>query len=350
MHLFPPNLEGNLEKSHEHFMSLAILEAKKGLGYTSPNPAVGAVIVKNGNIISTGYHKKAGGWHAEREAILNAGGIDLADAILYVTLEPCCHTGRTLPCTDLIIERKVGTVVFGSYDTDDRVRNKSMKILENAGVKVIPSILKEQCDRLNSIYFFNKEFNRPYIILKAALTLDGKIATASNNSKWISNEKSRLLVHKLRSRVSGIVCGGNTYRVDSPKLTCRLAGFETKILKRIIFSNSIQPTGDDIIINNEISSNPDSFIKVCKENEIDSILVEGGGDIYTWFINNNLVDYIYLFYKPSFLGKDGVSVFNKTGTKNISELNDFNINKSEIIDDNISIELYRGNTKYLPEL
>jgi diaminohydroxyphosphoribosylaminopyrimidine deaminase / 5-amino-6-(5-phosphoribosylamino)uracil reductase len=328
----------NLDKK---YMTLALTEAKKGLGFTNPNPMVGAVIVKNNQILATGYHKVFGEDHAEIDAIQKLNPDQLRDATIYVTLEPCCHHAKTPPCTDTIIKSGIKEVVIASLDEDPRVKNKSVKILKKAGIKVRTGILEKEAKELNYIYFFNKKNNRPYIILKAALTLDGKIATHTGHSKWISNEKCRAIVQQLRSQVSAIVVGRHTWEKDQPRLNCRLPGFEKKQIKKIILSSNVE--GINLNLCREAAgvsvSSPSAFLSYCQTHQIDSVLVEGGGQVYTWFLENNLVDKMYLFYKPSFLGTDGIPVFTKTGIDTIPQLNEFKVVQTQIIENNILVEL-----------
>lgn len=337
-----------MKLNDNYYMSLAIMEAEKGAGLTNPNPAVGAVIVKNNKIISKGYHKKCGDFHAERNAVINAGDISLEGASIYSTLQPCCHYGKTPPCTEIIIESGIKNVIYGSSDPDERVKDKSDSILLNAGLNVKSGVLKKECDSLNNIYFFNKYYKRPLIILKAALTLDGRITSVTNNSKWISNEESRNIVQILRSKVSGIVIGGNTFRTDSPRLNCRLPGYEHKVLKKIIFSDSPFDI-DAVFISKKQSENPSYIYEVCEKNSIDSLIVEGGSEVYSYFIKNKLSDQIVLFYKPSFLG-NGKAVFNDQSITQISDLDEYEITSSKIINNNLMLVMQRRNLKFLPEL
>lgn len=325
---------------HDKFMQIAIDEAKRGLGFTSPNPAVGAVIVINNKVVAKGYHAKAGEFHAERMAIMQAGDLDLSQATLYSTLQPCAHQGRTPSCTSLIIERKIKTVVYGSTDPNPQVSNYSDLSLKEAGIEVISGVLQKECDALNPIYFFSMVHKRPLCILKAALTLDGKIATIENDSKWISNESSRDMVQKLRSRIAGIVVGGATWRHDKPRLNCRIDGFENKHILKIIFSNNLPNDEDYYLINNEASQKPSHVMSDLYAKGIDSLLIEGGSEVYRWFIKNNFVDLVYLFYKPAFMG-EGISVVKSLGFTKVSELNEFAIQETKIIDSNILVILRR---------
>ena len=338
-----------MPKNDEYYMSLAIKQAKKGLGYTSPNPLVGAVIVKDNKILSKGYHEKDGEEHAEVIAINKANKKDLIGATIYVNLEPCCHYGRTPPCTNAIIHAKIKRVVIANRDVDERVNGSGIDILKKANIETRVGILEAKAKELNSIYFFNKINNRPYVVLKAALSLDARIATYKGDSKWISSEACRKIVHKLRLRLKAIAIGKNTVIKDNPQLNCRLENYHDKPIDRLIFSNNkikldcLAPnTGNNYVIDGNISFSRESFIQFCNENTIDSILIEGGGKIYTWFLENNLVDRIFLFYKPAFIGLDGIPVFTKTGIKFISELKNFDIIRTKIIDSNFLVELSSG--------
>ncbi len=335
-----------------YYMRLALDEAKKGMGYTSPNPLVGAIIVKDGEIIGTGYHKKRGENHAEVEAINRVKNIEkLKGSTLYVNLEPCCHYGLTPPCTDAIIKSGIKRVVVANVDCDERVCGKGISVLNYAGIETEVGILSEEDAKLNSIYYFYKKNKRPYIVLKAALTLDGKLATKEGDSKWISNEESRYIVHKLRLRLNSIAVGKKTVLLDKPLLNCRLNNYGDKPINKLVFSrtknenlfSSFAPNpGKNFILDDSITKNRETFIEFCNNQEIDSILVEGGGEIYSWFLSNDLVDRIFLFYKPAFLGKDGKNFYNKTGISLISELEEFEIVRVKKIENNIMIELAKG--------
>lgn len=213
--------KGSEEMTPQDYMRIAIEEAKKGEGFTSPNPLVGAVLVKDGKIIGRDYHHKCGEFHAERNAILNCKE-DLHGASIYVTLEPCCHYGKTPPCTQIILESGITEVYIGSYDPNPKVNGGGIKQLRDAGIKVITEVLKEECDALNPIFFHYIEKKEPYVVLKYAMTADGKIATHTGASKWITGEASRARVQKSRKIYSGIMVGIGTVLADDPMLTCRL--------------------------------------------------------------------------------------------------------------------------------
>ena len=201
-------------------MKHAVELAKKGEGFTNPNPLVGAVIVKDGKIIGEGYHKCYGQLHAERDALKNATE-STEGADIYVTLEPCSHHGKQPPCCEALVEAGIKTVYVGSDDPNPLVSGNGYKYLEDNGVKVIRGILKDECDKLNEIFFHYITNKRPYVIMKAAMSIDGRTASYTGDSKWISNELSRENVHRTRKRVAAIMVGINTVINDNPILNCR---------------------------------------------------------------------------------------------------------------------------------
>ncbi|HOF02146.1 MAG TPA: bifunctional diaminohydroxyphosphoribosylaminopyrimidine deaminase/5-amino-6-(5-phosphoribosylamino)uracil reductase RibD [Spirochaetota bacterium] len=341
-----------MQRKDEFYMSIALAEARKGLGFTSPNPMVGAVIVKNGKIISTGYHKRVGLSHAEIDAINNAPDkTALYGSTMYVNLEPCCHHGRTPPCVEAIIDNKIKSVVIGNLDIDKRVAGKGIAVLNNAGIRAKVGVLAEKDNELNSIYYFYKKNNRPYVVLKAALTLDGKIATVEGDSKWISNDNCRAIVAALRGRLKAVAIGKNTILKDNPRLNCRVDRLEQKPVDKLIFSNKSDEKifsgfapndGRNFIIDKNISKNGNSLFEFCQTKEIDSILVEGGSKVYSWFLKNEIVDRVILFYKPSFLGNDGLSVVGDNNVKTIDQLKEFNVVSAKIVDNNFMIDMSKG--------
>ena len=211
------------KKQDIEYMQRAIALAKKGAGFVNPNPMVGCVVVKDNEIITEGYHEYYGGLHAERNALTNTTA-DCKDATLYVTLEPCCHHGKTPPCTDIIIEKGIKKVVVGLLDPNPLVSGKGISILQDAGIEVVTGVEEDKIKELNKVFLKYIKTKRPYVILKTAMTLDGKIASHTGDSKWITNEKSRQLVHKLRSEMMGIVAGIGTVKADNPMLNCRIEG------------------------------------------------------------------------------------------------------------------------------
>lgn len=205
----------------QRWMRQAIALAQKGVGFVNPNPLVGAVIVKDGVVVGQGYHQRYGGPHAEVHAVRSAN-CDLTGATVYVTLEPCSHHGKTPPCADLLIEQKVGRVVIGSPDPNPLVAGRGAQKLRDAGITVETGFLQDECDAINRVFFHYITTKTPYVVLKTAMSLDGKIATATGESKWITGEVARQDVQHLRHRLAGIMVGINTVLQDDPQLTCRL--------------------------------------------------------------------------------------------------------------------------------
>jgi diaminohydroxyphosphoribosylaminopyrimidine deaminase/5-amino-6-(5-phosphoribosylamino)uracil reductase len=345
--------------TQEEYMKVAINLAKKGRGKTSPNPLVGAVVVKNDRIIGKGYHKKYGEPHAEVNA-LKACKDKAKDATLYVNLEPCCHYGKkTPPCTDTIKKSGIRKVVCATLDPNPQVNGKGIETLRDAGIEVDLGILEEEAKKLNKVYWKFITTGLPFVILKIAQTLDGKIATKLGDSKWITQEDSRRFVHSLRSRVDAVLVGANTVRRDDPELTIHNAKGENPI--RIILDSSGKISENSRVIkkNNNgktiiattnqkteekfhcwgrgLTPVPSSGIQIWKikkgkddkidlvqllkkagENQISSLLVEGGSKVFTSFLKEKLVDKIYYFLSPKILGK-GLDSFGDLGIKKISD-------------------------------
>ncbi|HBE09537.1 MAG TPA: bifunctional diaminohydroxyphosphoribosylaminopyrimidine deaminase/5-amino-6-(5-phosphoribosylamino)uracil reductase RibD, partial [Lachnospiraceae bacterium] len=205
------------------YMERAIELARGGVGAVNPNPLVGAVIVKDDRIIGEGFHRKYGDLHAERDAFKNL--TESADgAEMYVTLEPCCHHGKQPPCVEAIVEYGIKRVYVGSDDPNPLVAGKGIWFLRTHGIEVVTHVMKEECDSLNPVFFHYITKNRPYVVMKYAMTMDGKIATMAGESKWISCENSRRLVHSFRNEFSAIMIGIGTALRDDPMLNCRLEG------------------------------------------------------------------------------------------------------------------------------
>ena len=330
-------------------MQRAIALAKKGAGFVNPNPMVGCVVVKDNEIITEGYHEYYGGFHAERNALTN-NTADCKDATLYVTLEPCCHYGKTPPCTEIIIEKGIKKVVVGLLDPNPLVAGKGIKILEDAGIEVVTGVEVEEIKDLNKVFLKYIKTKRPYVLLKTAMTLDGKIASYTGDSKWITNEKSRQLVHKLRSEMMGIVAGIGTVKADNPMLNCRLEvqqpkansqqpnihqpiriiidtkasiSLESNIVKTANEYKTILAIGQQSTVDSQQtkidelkSLNVD--ILYCEEKDghvdindlmiklgqkgIDSILLEGGATLNAAFLEAGCVDEVYAFIAPKIIG------------------------------------------------
>lgn len=313
------------------FMREAIAEAKKGEGFTNPNPLVGAVIVKDNKIISRGYHERYGEFHAERNAIMNAKE-DIHGSDMYVTLEPCSHYGKQPPCVEAIVEAGIKRVYIGSKDPNPLVSGKGVAYLKKHGIEVYEGVLEEECDKINEIFFHYITKNRPYVISKIAMTADGKIATYTGNSKWITNELSRENVHKTRKRVSAIMVGINTVLSDNPMLDCRCENpknpvrvicdsnlripFDCNIVKtakdiRTIIAtvsddenkiNKLKEYGIEIIVTTGSRVNLSELMEELGQRKIDSILVEGGAQLHWSVLNEGLTDKLQVYIAPKIIG------------------------------------------------
>jgi len=289
-------------------MRRAIELAEKGEGKVAPNPLVGAVLVDDyGNIVAQGWHEQYGGAHAEVNAIKKAGE-KAAGATLYVTLEPCAHQGKTPPCAPFIVESGIKKVVIGTKDTNENAKG-GIKILEEGGVEVITGILEKECRKLNEIFFKNIEKKLPFVAIKVATTLDGKIATKTGSSKWITSEKAREEVQRLRNKYDAILTGSNTVLIDNPSLTCRLKGGKnpTRILidreKKVPHSSKIfNEDGTKVLVYSDFKMLLEVFEDLYK-NGITSVLVEAGGGLVSALIKENIPDKIYQFIAPKILGE-----------------------------------------------
>ena len=318
------------------YMQQALELSKKGIGYTNPNPLVGAVIVKEGRIIGEGYHKYLGGPHAEIQAFQNAIE-DVYGATMYITLEPCSHYGRTPPCAQAIIKNKIAKVVVAMTDPNPLVAGKGIQMLRESGIEVITDVLKDEAMKINEIFIKYISMNEPFCIMKTAMTLDGKIATTRGESKWITGEASRTLVHKLRHQVSSIMVGIGTILKDDPSLTTRLDGVEGIDPIRIVVDSkarislnakvlNIESKAKTIIATTELADckkikalkdkNAEIILTPLKDNKvdlpyltkelgkmgIDSILLEGGSELNFSAIESSIVDKVITFVAPKIVG------------------------------------------------
>ena len=345
----------------EKYMRRAIDLAKAGEGWVHPNPLVGAVIVKDGRIIGEGYHRKYGQLHAERNAIADAkrragepiadeqagsGEADarlLAGATIYVTLEPCCHYGKTPPCTEAIIENRIARVVIGSRDPNPLVAGKGAQILRDAGIAVEEDFLREDCDELNPVFFHYIRTKQPYVIMKYAMTADGKIATKTGASKWITGEEARREVHRIRHACMGIMAGIGTVLADDPLLNCRIEGATEQDLSpygpcqpiRIICDSRLRIPLDSQICRTvgeyetiiacaeendkadalkalgiEVISVPDAegsidlkkLMGILGARSIDSILLEGGSTLNESALQAGIISEVRAFIAPKMFG------------------------------------------------
>jgi len=319
---------------HEAYMRKAVSLAAKGKGFVSPNPMVGAVIVKNDRIVATGFHRIFGGPHAERNAILKCSSEDLSGASLYVTLEPCSHHGKTPPCTDIIISSGITSVIVGQIDPNPLVKGKGIKQLRHAGISVYTGVLENQCARLNEVFTKFMTENQPYVTLKIAQTLDGRIATKTGESKWITGQKSRRRVHRLRREHDAVLVGISTVIQDDPMLNVRHVKGSTS---RMVFdsrlriplkSNIVRTAGEirtiivttdqkdtakenalrsakcqvwTMPVQNGMISIP-AFTAYAAKQGFSSIMVEGGSRMHTAFLKHCKADRIVVFTAPRIFG------------------------------------------------
>ena len=364
---------------HE-YMQQALSLARKAKGFTSPNPCVGAVVVKDGKIVGKGFHRAAGLAHAEVEAIDDAGP-EAKDAIIYVTLEPCNHFGKTPPCTHKIIKAKIKKVVLGCKDPNPNVCGKGIQYLQDNGIEVISGVLEKQAKILiEDFIWYIQNDNKPFVILKCATTLDGRIATSTGDSKWITNEKSRAHVHHIRHEADAILIGSGTLHADNPSLTSRIKGVQTKDPVRIILDTHLSIKEDAKVLTHNSNRDPNAktiivtgpfvsrekkallesqgaqIIEVSlKEQRLDlnelmiklgqmsilSLLIEGGSVVAGSVLNAGIVNKVLFFFAPKFLGgSDGIPMFEGRGPKLIKdafELKDMNITR---FDNDILVQGY----------
>ena len=233
------------ERTPEDYMQMVLELARRGEGKVSPNPMVGCVVVKEGRVIATGYHEAYGGYHAERNALLHCTE-DPTGAELYVNLEPCCHYGKTPPCTEIILEKKIKKVYVGCLDSNPKVAGKGIEILREHGVSVETGILEQECRALNEVFFHYMEQKMPFVAMKYAMTLDGKIACETGDSKWVTEAETRGYVQRLRNRYRGIMAGIGTVLADDPMLNCRLKGGRNPV--RIICDARLRIPWDSQIV------------------------------------------------------------------------------------------------------
>lgn len=342
--------------NYEKLMKKCINLAKKGRGKTAPNPLVGCVVLdKNNEIISTGYHHKYGENHAERDALLKLTDGSEKDGTLVVNLEPCSHYGKTPPCADLIIERGLKKVVIGCVDNNPKVAGNGIKKLKNAGIEVVLNVLEKECRELNEIFFTNIEEQRIFVALKTATTIDGKIATKTGDSKWITSDKSRNYARKLRTYYDAILTSSNTVIADNPTMK-----HKTKIILdrnlRTDWNADIYKQGQIILVTSEdycVDEYPLNFeVLLCPEkNEkldlnyilkelytsgIKSIFVEAGGKLCGEFVKENLVDKVYHFIAPKILNDNsGRSCFDGDNILKINDSKNFKLIDTKKLDSDI---------------
>ncbi|WP_330388965.1 bifunctional diaminohydroxyphosphoribosylaminopyrimidine deaminase/5-amino-6-(5-phosphoribosylamino)uracil reductase RibD [Tepidibacter thalassicus] len=306
-------------------MKRALELAKLGIGYVNPNPLVGAVIVKDGKIISEGYHQFYGGPHAEINAFKNTIE-DVKGATMYVTLEPCSHYGKTPPCAQEIVKKGISKVVIAMRDPNPIVSGKGIKILKENKIEVIYGVLEEEAKKLNEIFIKYITEKVPFCILKTAMTLDGKIACYTGDSKWITNEFSRKYVHELRHRVSGIMVGIETVFMDNPRLTTRLKDKKGNSPIRIVVDSKARIPLDSNVLNKDLEGNTIiATTEFAQENKIKS-LKEMGLDVIVTPIKDNKVDLNYLMKELGKINIDSV-LLEGGSTLNYSALNEGIVDK-----------------------
>tara|TARA_Y100001935_G_scaffold244159_1_gene236315 strand:+ start:1944 stop:3068 length:1125 start_codon:yes stop_codon:yes gene_type:complete len=353
-----------------HFMARALVLAKQGLFTTEPNPRVGCVIVNNGKIVGEGFHRKAGTDHAEKIAIQNAGH-NAKGATAYVTLEPCCHHGKTPPCTNLIIEAGISRVVAAMEDPNPKVKGKGFEQLKEAGIEVTLGPMGSEARELNCGFVSRMERNLPFIRLKLATSLDGKTAMASGESKWITCEESREDVQRLRARSSAIITGINTVLYDNPSLSVRSPISDAKImedetyqpLKVILDSNARIPLDSKILnlpgkkilaVKEDISQkalrnlidldvtilklsynssglNIESLLKNLSKMEQNEVLFECGSSLAGSIIKQRLVDELVVYMAPNIMGNEGKDAFSLPNIDKIADRIDLQLKDFRII-------------------
>ena len=356
-----------------HYMRLAIREARKGLGRTSPNPCVGAVVVKNNRVVGKGYHHRAGTPHAEVHALEAAGG-QARGATLYVTLEPCNHQGRTPPCAEKVLAAGIGRLVVGMNDPNPLVRGGGNAYLLSRGLEVVAGVLSEQCRALNRPFIKHVTTGRPWVIMKAGQSLDGRIATRNGHSQWITQAPARERSHLWRDRVDAILVGIETVLADDPSLTARprrrkghdplrvvldsslrlplTARLLTQVstARTLVFCgrkaalerrSSLAEAGAEVV---EVQDDPRGglvlaeVLKVLGQRAVNSLLVEGGGRIHAAFLKDGLYDQACIFVAPLFLGADGVPAVGDLGLARVDGARRFTPSRVQRLGNDIMIE------------
>lgn len=320
----------------QKYMLRAIELAKKGIGKVNPNPLVGAVIVKDDRIIGEGFHARYGELHAERHAFANLTE-SAEGAVMYVTLEPCCHYGKQPPCTQAIIEHGIRKVYVGSDDPNELVAGKGIQMLRDAGIEVVTQFMKAECDAINPVFFHYITEKTPYVVMKYAMTLDGKIACDTGRSKWVTGEEARRHVQETRNALTGIMVGVQTVLNDNPSLTCRIEGGRNPV--RIVCDSKLRispesnlvktaqkiPTivatvsedakksavleeaGVRIFVTKEKDGRVDlqDLMRRLGEEKIDSILLEGGGTLNQSALAEGIVNHVQAYIAPKIFGGSG---------------------------------------------
>jgi diaminohydroxyphosphoribosylaminopyrimidine deaminase/5-amino-6-(5-phosphoribosylamino)uracil reductase len=352
---------------NEVFMRLALREAEKGLGRTSPNPPVGAVLVRDGRVVGMGHHERAGGPHAELFALQAAGEL-ARGATLYVTLEPCAHHGRTPPCAPAVAAAGVSRVFVGSPDPNPLVAGRGIRTLRDAGLEVEVGLLREACDELIEGWAHFLSTGRPFVILKAASTLDGRIATKTGDSKWITGEAARREVHGLRDRADAVLVGRGTVEADDPQLTTRLEGgrdalrvildstlsvrpdariFRTGRSKVLVAcaegadesrAEALRKAGAEILVAGRGRVELPLLLAELGRRNVAQLLVEGGARIFGSFLAADLVDRLVLHYGPKVFGA-GPAWTDAPAAERVADALSFELRSSRALDGDLVVEL-----------
>ncbi len=319
----------------EAYMREALELAVRGTGRVNPNPLVGAVIVKDGQVVGRGWHQAYGELHAERNALADCTADEARGATIYVTLEPCCHTGKTPPCTDAIIERGVARVVVGSADPNPLVAGGGIRALREAGIQVDCDVLRDECDQINEVFFHYIQTQTPYVVMKYAMTMDGKIATRTGASQWITGEATRNRVHEDRNRYMAIMVGVGTVIADDPSLTCRLeqggrnpirivcdSTLRTPLSAQVVTTAHEIPTiiatcnanteaaapykqaGCDVLVVGAREGRVDlrELMNALGQRGVDGILLEGGGELNWAALQSGIVNKVQAYIAPKLFG------------------------------------------------
>lgn len=356
-------------------MRSALELAAGGTGWVSPNPLVGCVIVSNGEVVGRGYHQRFGGPHAEVHALFEAGN-RARGAVLYVTLEPCCHTGKTPPCVDAILQARLGRVVAAMRDPNPRVDGSGLSRLESAGVEVTVGVCEAEARRLNEAFVKYITTRQPFVTSKSAITLDGKIATRSGASRWITGEAARAAGHQLRHANDAILVGIGTVVQDDPQLTTRLPGQSGANPLRIVVDSTLRLSPGaqvadvaaerrTLIVTTEQAEaakmktlegrgvevirlpacgagrvNLDALCAILGERGIASVLVEGGAVLTAALLRQRLIDKMVLFVAPKIIGGDGVSAFGPCGIDTMEQALSLRDLTSRQVGDDLMLEAY----------
>lgn len=362
-----------ISDTDKNFMRSAIAVARRGFGRTAPNPSVGCIIVnKAGQIIARARTADGGRPHAETIA-LAAAGHEAKGATVYVTLEPCAHHGQTPPCAQALVDAGVLRVVIGTLDCNPRVSGKGIEILQNAGILVIFDVLAEECAQLHKSFFTTIQKNRPYITLKTACTLDGKVATAGGESKWITGEPARAHVHMLRSQHDAVLVGIETVLADNCSLTVR-GLVQNKPMTRIVLDSGLRIPLSRKLVDNSVDepvwifydadSSDVEKVKLLEEKEgvtlvpispknlsavlydlanrgITRLMVEGGAKVHSSFVSAELFDELYVYRASKLLGDNAIGLFSDLDIKSLAQAHDLNL-VDQISLGKDSLEIYRA--------